>query len=820
MDPNPITSLNNYGHNYFLSQNPYALNSYAAFGEAYYNVTDDLKLTGGLRWTDDRKHFTDIPSEVIAQGYGYPVTGVVNQEWNEFTGRAVVNWTPKLDFTDQTLVYGSFSRGYNAGGANPPGAVLGSTGTPGSDTNPIHPLTFRPEFINAFELGSKNTLLDGALTLNADVFYYAYTDYQISEIVDRTSINLNFNAKVKGAELESTYEPIPGLRFNFAGGWEETRIDNGQSAVDLIDRTAGMPGWIVVKPFADHSSNCILPTYVIAAMLLSPRDFGASNQGGAFACDQAYRQNVDPVTLLPYVPNPTAVSGDHPDLIIPAGYPGFNPATAPNGGQGLSKPLGGHKLPNAPPFTVSFGAQYTTPVATDWAATLRGDFYWQADSWARVFNDNPYDHLRGYTNVNLALILNSTDGWQVMGYVKNVFNATALTGDFLNSDDSGLTTNIFLTDPRLFGIRVTKDFGAPGGGYGLPEFFAGLFSDADGKQPSVWIELGGDLLQQVGQGDRVPVPFIANNPSSPVLKPVSPFKAQNPEAFSFGEDVAISVQPQGWDWVFSASARIGRSSNFKHVDHQTNVVHPSKYQSGAFPPNAGLITVQRFADTQVHNRESHTILDFMAGKDVGLGMLGLDGTAQLSAGVRFAQFSSSESLDIRARPDLTTTFKYTGPFAKPQFYFHTYHNTAKAARSFHGIGPTLSWTGSTPITGEPENGVINFDWGANASVLFGKQKTHTQHHETGRYFNGAGGGFGLYTTNYVHSGGHDTVRNVITPNLGGFAGLSMQYRNAKVSFGYRGDLFFGAIDGGIDKAKSETVGFFGPFAKISIGLGG
>ena len=128
---------------------------------------------------------------------------MVNQQWDQFTGRAVVNWTPKLDFTDQTLVYGSYSHGYKAGGANPPGAVLRcNSGGRSILQSPIHPLTFKPEFIDAFELGSKNTLLDGALTLNGDVFYYNYKDYQISEIVDRTSINLNFDATVKGAELK------------------------------------------------------------------------------------------------------------------------------------------------------------------------------------------------------------------------------------------------------------------------------------------------------------------------------------------------------------------------------------------------------------------------------------------------------------------------------------------------------------------------------------------------------------------------------------------------------------------------------------------
>jgi outer membrane receptor protein involved in Fe transport len=45
-----------------------------------------------------------------------------------------------------------------------------------------------------------------------------------------------------------------------------------------------------------------------------------------------------------------------------------------------------------------------------------------------------------------------------MGYVKNVFDKTAITGAFLNSDDTALTTNVFLTDPRLYGVRLTKNF--------------------------------------------------------------------------------------------------------------------------------------------------------------------------------------------------------------------------------------------------------------------------------------------------------------------------------------------------------------------------
>src|SRR3546814_7536086 len=55
IDPNPVESINGEGHNYFRSKNPYKLRSYALFGEAYWNITDDLKLTAGLRYTDARK---------------------------------------------------------------------------------------------------------------------------------------------------------------------------------------------------------------------------------------------------------------------------------------------------------------------------------------------------------------------------------------------------------------------------------------------------------------------------------------------------------------------------------------------------------------------------------------------------------------------------------------------------------------------------------------------------------------------------------------------------------------------------------------------
>jgi len=445
IDPNPISNVDGNGHNYFRSQNPYRLNSFAGFGEAYYQVTPDLKLTAGLRWTDDSKRFWNYPSQAFIAGGGFYVQSVVDQGWKEWTGRFNATWTPKLDFTDQTMVYASYARGYKGGGANPPGPQADLFSLQSLAT---HPPTFEPEYINAFEIGTKNGLLDGRMTLNASAFFYDYKGYQISQIVDRTSINLNFDAKVKGMEVEATWEPLPGLRFNFAGGLEDSSINKGQSAIDLIDRTAGHSDWLVVKPYFASTSNCILPASVVRQIIQNFPYDGVSTalfHPLNLACEYAYHASNSILTA----PDPH---------LTDFGVVGFDPANSPNNGAGFSKDLSGNKLPNTPPFTLSAGAQYSMPISESWAATLRGDLYWQGNSYARIFNSKPYDQIHGYSTANLALILTNQDGWQAMAYVKNVFDKTAITGAFLNSDDTALTTNIFVTDPRLFGIRITKNW--------------------------------------------------------------------------------------------------------------------------------------------------------------------------------------------------------------------------------------------------------------------------------------------------------------------------------------------------------------------------
>lgn len=473
IDPNPIGSLNDQGHNYFLSRNGVRIKSLAGFGEIYWNLGDRLKLTLGARYTNDKKVSTQIPSQLLLGGgrdtqfvgnntggrvnSGYPALPDINQEWNEFTGRAVLDWKPDLGFTDDTLIYLSASRGYKGGGTNPPRV----------DVNPAivqyQPLaqTFRPEYLNAFEIGVKNSFGGGRFTLNATAFYYDYKDYQISQIVDRISFNENFDATSWGLEFEAAWRPSRAFRLDTNLGYLKTRLKDGSESIDVMNRTQGNPDWIVLRPWIQAPSNCIAPRAFVervlrgfaslrptALMGLCPGtrigDFNPSTAGG-IDFHQFFGFTYD--ALAPY--NPATVG-----LNINQGGSG-----APNGGRGFAADLSGNELPNSPRLTFNVGAQYTFFInGGNWELTFRGDYYRQSESFARVYNTE-YDRLRAWGNLNLAMTLaRPASDLAFQLYVKNVFDDAPITDFFTNSDDTGLTANVFTLDPRIIGFSMSKRF--------------------------------------------------------------------------------------------------------------------------------------------------------------------------------------------------------------------------------------------------------------------------------------------------------------------------------------------------------------------------
>ncbi len=857
IDPNPINHLNDLGHNYFLSRNPYKLISYAAFGEAYYNVTDNLKVTAGLRWTVDKKEAPRIPSWILAGNtLGYPVAEVVEQEWREPTGRLTIDWKPDLPFTDETLLYFSYAHGYKAGGANPPAAGTVVYAVDEDDRKALKlasatkPKTFDPEFVNAFEIGSKNTLLDGKVTLNLAAFYYDYTGYQISYITDRSAVNLNFDSKVWGLEIEADWRPLENLRFGFKGGYENTRVNDGETAIDVMDRTNGGQvfylddgtpyQWVLVKPFPTFSNNCILPDYIFVTTdgIRAPSSVSG---GGLGPCERAYLRGQDPVTKRPYVPDPT-IEGDVAtgdpigtpvSLLRRPGYPGYNPFNdIANFGEGIAKDLGGNELPNAPHFTATITTDYTVPLAGDWLLTLHSDLYYQSEAWTRIFNLEGYDKLKAYTNVNLAAIVTSEErGWKVMAYVKNVFDRDSITGAFLNSDDSGLTTNVFLTEPRLYGLRVTKEWG---GGPLLGTFG----SRHDGPYP-LTVEIGGMIQHQDAPYETLKPSF-----SDDFDAPLRNFNYGQNRDLDWGDGREVKViWRNGGDWTVSAGVRYGRTNNDTgHLRAQSDPANVCGIPAVFAPLDAyycdpespgyrtGLVQHPLdWSDATIRNKEEHTIADFAVGRDFGLG--GMLDRSEASAGLRYAQFDSSTALDERGQPYWYHVDGWFSPFFRKAAHGQIREADFTAERDFKGTGPVLSWSAAKQLLGDKDTGHVDLDWTVSGGVLFGKQNTQVAGSETEFDWLAGGTGFsdqGKYQS--PHEPVPDTVqttpisstrsKSVTVPVADVSLGLTYEVDRVKVFGGYRWERYFDVLDGGFTDTKKVDRTIDGPYFKLSVGFGG
>ena len=344
---------------------------------------------------------------------------------------------------------------------------------------------------------------------------------------------------------------------------------------------------------------------------------------------------------------------------------------------------------------------------------------------------------------------------------------------------------------------------------------AGTAKAGDADRPPVWIEFGGQLNRFVSNQEDVTPPFFSAISAAGLSSPLDTEKAPK---FSIDEDGKLSFRPDGSDWVFSASVQYGRSSDKQRL-HQQTVLGKVKIKGfTTVTPSYG-----KFVETQWASTEKHTVLDFQAGKDVGLGMFGHEGTSEISFGVRVAQFSSISQAFVNADPTIHFPTYVSGIF--PFFFYNIdkelYTENDTAERSFRGIGPTLSWQGSSPIAGNADSAELLIDWDARVSLLFGRQKARG-HHQSSRNAcpNYAECKYPSYHTITVGPDTpHDRSRRVTVPNIGGSLGISFKSGGAKISFGYRADLFMNAMDTGIDTAKKSNMLFHGPYASISVGLG-
>lgn len=299
------------GTPYFRSNSDlYRLKSYGIFGETYFDFSDRLKLTLGLRYNHDEKFVRarttlifDTQSCVLKNSTrANPTSGTANN--CNFANNAA---TPLLDAEGRTITVPAVNTALNPfgttsvdqavnaalldydpvnAGIQPIGtsrvsfgrltgrAVLDFKVTPdnllyisysrgyksGGINPPLSPSfavpsTFEPETVNAFEVGSKNTFANGNVRLNLTAFFYDYKKLQLSRIVARTAVNDNINAKIYGVEAEALLRPVPNWLINLNASFQRSKVSGDRFLANPQDPSGGRSDAVIIKDIT-NAANC------------------------------------------------------------------------------------------------------------------------------------------------------------------------------------------------------------------------------------------------------------------------------------------------------------------------------------------------------------------------------------------------------------------------------------------------------------------------------------------------------------------------------------------------------------------------------------
>lgn len=216
----------------------------AVFGQGTYLAADNVRLTGGLRYSHTKKEIDGFNSTYNAAGALLAL--------RPFAGKSTlkrVDWKVGLEFdlTPASMLYANVSTGFSPGGFSTGPALVGQL--------PAAP--FKPVSLRAYASGIKNRLFDGLLTLNLEGFYYDYKDYQVSARDILTAQNLVFNAEkatVYGAQLDARFNPTGNDTLSVSATWLHAVADRLRTPTGRFDGfdLPYSPKW-TINAFYEHS---------------------------------------------------------------------------------------------------------------------------------------------------------------------------------------------------------------------------------------------------------------------------------------------------------------------------------------------------------------------------------------------------------------------------------------------------------------------------------------------------------------------------------------------------------------------------------------
>ncbi|NWG45306.1 MAG: TonB-dependent receptor [Alphaproteobacteria bacterium] len=214
------------------------LNSYAAFGQGSYQLTDRLSLSAGLRFTWEEKTYRRFTTTNFGGTFAFQDA----EGWGAWTPSASIDY----DWTPDFMTYASISRGFKSGGFN------GRANSPGEEE------AYEPEFVWTYEVGAKSQWADGRLRANFAAFYNDYTDFQARvagmDIGDFPVLNAGQLVSY-GAELELTAQPIEALTLAANLGYLNAEYE------EFIDGTVDRSDDVV--PFSPDWTLGLLASYRI-----------------------------------------------------------------------------------------------------------------------------------------------------------------------------------------------------------------------------------------------------------------------------------------------------------------------------------------------------------------------------------------------------------------------------------------------------------------------------------------------------------------------------------------------------------------------------
>lgn len=203
------------------------------FGQLRWQITPQLELAGGARWTDEER--SENATNYVT---GAPIPVAVPTIRSKNTAPEVsLTYRP----TDNLTLFGAYKQGYKSGSF-----TIATVPTPGANNS------FGDEKVKGGEIGLKSRLLDRRLALNVAGYHYRYQGLQVGAVEQQQSgvplirtINAG-DAKTYGIDFDAMYRPnIEGLTLNGAVNWNKARYTllnniqcwSGQTIAEGCNRT-------------------------------------------------------------------------------------------------------------------------------------------------------------------------------------------------------------------------------------------------------------------------------------------------------------------------------------------------------------------------------------------------------------------------------------------------------------------------------------------------------------------------------------------------------------------------------------------------------